>query len=356
MRVLRSLRSRLLLGALLWTLGMLPIVHAVSMASILGGMTEVPFNRLHDPSSPHARDLVNLAVLHNGPVVVGALVVMAAGMLLIRSGLSPINQLRTRLTGVHEGRDRRVEGDYPTEVQPLINDLNGLLDHREETVRRAIAKAGDLAHGLNTPLSVLAHQADRVRDASQPALADAIAEQVERMRRQIDYHLAHARAAASSAAPGTQCVVATSVQGLARTLEELYADRGISIDVEVPPAHIVRAQREDVDEMVGNLLENACKWATSRVMVSSDQHDGRVAIVVDDDGSGLAPALREVVLQRGVRADEAAPGSGFGLAIVRDLAEVYGGSISLADAPLGGLRARLSLPACSSADSARAAI
>lgn len=345
MTVLRSLRSRLLLGAVLWTLGLLPIVHAVSMALIFRGLVEVPHSGGLNPSSAHTRDFVNLAALHNGPVLVGAIAVMTAGILLIRSGLSPINQLRTRLTGVHDGRDRRVDGDYPTEVQPLVNDLNALLDLREETTRRAIAKAGDLAHGLNTPLSVLAHQADRVRDASQPKLADAIAEQVERMRRQIDYHLAHARAAASSAAPGTQCVVATSVQGLARTLEELYADRGISIDVHVSPDHIVRAQREDVDEMVGNLLDNACKWGASRVSVASEQHDGRVTIVVDDDGSGLAASLREAVLQRGVRADEAAPGSGFGLAIVRDLAEVYGGSIALADAPLGGLRARLSLPA-----------
>lgn len=346
MKVFRSLRSRLLLGAVLWTLGMLPIAHGVSVALILRGIAGMPPDRLHEPSSAHTGDVVRIALLHNGSMLAGALVLMTAGVLLIRSGLSPINQLRTRLAGVHDRRDRRVEGRYPTEVQPLVNDLNALLDHREETVRRAIAKAGDLAHGLKTPLSVLAHEADRARGASQPELAHAITEQVERMRRQIDYHLAHARAAASGAAPGTQCVVATSIQGLARTLQRLHAERGISIDVRVAPDHVVRAQREDVDEMVGNLLDNACKWAHSRVSVASERNDGTVVVVVDDDGPGLAPSLREAVLQRGVRADEAAPGSGFGLAIVRDVAAVYGGSISLAEAPMGGLRARLSLPAC----------
>lgn len=347
MTLLRSLRSRLLLGSVLWTLGMMPIAHAASVVLIIRfpGIAGMPPDIVISHPT-QTGDVVRMALLHYGSVLVGALALMTAGFLLIRSGLSPMNQLRTRLAAVHDGRDRRVEGSYPTEVQPLVNDLNVLLDHREETVRRAIAKAGDLAHGLKTPLSVLAREADRARDASQPELANAITEQVERMRRQMDYHLAYARAAASGAAPGTQCVVATSIHGLTRTLERLHAERGISIDVRVAPDHIVRAQREDVDEMVGNLLDNACKWANSRVSLASEKNDATVVVVVDDDGPGLAAPLREAVLQRGVRADEAAPGTGFGLAIVRDLAAVYGGSISLAEAPMGGLRARLSLPAC----------
>ncbi len=184
------------------------------------------------------------------------------------------------------------------------------------------------------------------RPAGQPELAAAIHEQIERMRRHVDYHLAHARAAASGSTPGTQCAVAASVHGVARTLERLNADRGISIDVRVAPDHVVRVQREDVDEMVGNLVDNACKWAASRVSVASDRHGPSIVIVVDDDGPGLAPSMREAVLQRAVRVDEAAPGAGFGLAIVADVAALYGGSITLADAPLGGLRATLSLPAC----------
>jgi signal transduction histidine kinase len=126
----------------------------------------------------------------------------------------------------------------------------------------------------------------------------------------------------------------------------LYADRGISIHIDVDPRHFVQGEREDVDEMLGNLLDNACKWAASRVTVTSVENSARIIITVDDDGPGVEPDKRQAVLQRGVRADEAAPGSGLGLAIVRDLAELYGGSIALEASPLGGLRARLQLPAC----------
>jgi signal transduction histidine kinase len=164
------------------------------------------------------------------------------------------------------------------------------------------------------------------------------------MRKQVDYHLAHARAAASGATPGARCLVSVSAEALVRTLARLYADRGIAIRVEVDPQHAVQAEREDVDEMLGNVLDNACKWAKSRVIIASSEDDGAVRITVDDDGPGLDPAKRDLVLQRGVRADEVAPGSGLGLAIVRDLAELHGGTIVLDTAPPGGLRATLRLP------------
>jgi signal transduction histidine kinase len=166
------------------------------------------------------------------------------------------------------------------------------------------------------------------------------------MKRQIDYHLAHARAAASGATPGAHCTVVDAAGGLARTLARLHVGRGVSIAVRVAREHAVRAQREDVDEMLGNLLDNACKWAKTHVTISSAQVDGLVIISVDDDGPGIVPAMRDAVLQRGVRADEAAPGTGLGLSIVRDLADVYGGSIALATSPAGGLRVQLALPAC----------
>ena len=164
------------------------------------------------------------------------------------------------------------------------------------------------------------------------------------MRRQIDYHLAHARAAASGAATGARSSVAECADGLARTLPRLYPDRALTIDVRVDAAHDVRVQREDLDEMLGNLLDNACKWARSRVVVASAPSGSAVVIDVDDDGTGLAEEMREKVLLRGVRADEKAAGSGLGLSIVRDLADVYGGSVALGRSPLGGLRATLTLP------------
>ena len=226
-----------------------------------------------------------------------------------------------------------------------MNDLNTLLEHREKVVTRALATAGDLAHCMKTPLAVLALEAERAAAAGHSELAAGISQQVDRMRRQMDYHLAHARAAASGATLGAHCSIADSAAGLARTLLRLYAGRGLAIEVHVSPEHSVRGQREDLDEMLGNLLDNACKWAKSSVTVASSRMDAEVVITVDDDGPGLDVSMREAVLQRGVRADEASPGSGFGLAIVRDLAELYGGSISLAESPTGGVRARLGLPA-----------
>jgi signal transduction histidine kinase len=325
--LLRSLRSRFLFGALLWTVGLIAIANVAWTAYII-----------------HRYSVVHRWVAHGAMLSVLAVACMMAGLSQVRRGLQPFQQLRVRLAAVRDGRDRRLEGDYPAEVQPLVSDLNALLDHRERAVGRAIAKAGDLAHGLKTPLAVLAQEAEGAGAAGHHDLAAAILQQVERMRRQVDYHLAHARAAASGAAPGARCSVLESAEGLSRTLLRLHADRGLTIRVHVSPDHAVRGQREDVDEMLGNLLDNACKWAKSRVSVSSSADEGSVVLIVDDDGPGLEPSLRDVVLQRGVRADEAAPGSGFGLAIVRDLAELYGGSIALSTSPDGGLRARLVLP------------
>jgi signal transduction histidine kinase len=246
---------------------------------------------------------------------------------------------------VREGRSQRIEGDYPSEVQPLVNDLNALLEDRERAVARALTTAGDLAHGLNTPLAVLAQEAEQAGAAGHHDLATTLRQLVERMQRQIDYHLARARATASTgAAPGLRCSVLPSVEGLVRTMRRLHAGRELTIDTDVSPGHEIRGRREDLDEMLGNLLDNACKWARSRVAISSSIEDAQLVIAVDDDGPGLEPSLRARVLQRGVRADQQVQGSGLGLAIASDLAELYGGSVTLETSPLGGTRARLQLP------------
>jgi signal transduction histidine kinase len=308
---------------LLGAAGILPLAHLVSMQ-----FAPVVFR-----------------IRHSTLVIIFASLFILLGLLQIRRGLSPFDLLRSRLMAVREGKNQRLEGNYPAEVQPLVNDLNALLDHREQVIKRAQAKAGDLAHGLKTPLAILSQEAEHAKAAGHVELAATLSQQVERMRRQVDYHLAQARAAASGAAPGTQARVADSVDGLIRTLQRLYAERGIAIQSDVRPELAVQVQREDLDEMLGNLLDNACKWARSRITVATTVTPGTVVITVDDDGPGLDPAKRDLVLRRGVRADEAAPGSGLGLAIVRDLAELYGGSIALEDSPLGGLRATLRLPA-----------
>ena len=325
-----SLRTRVMLGAALWSAGL--FVVAGVLATVL---------MLHFQSMPYVLHTMFGHAVISGAV---ALAFMLAGFWQVKKGLSALHELRSRLGEVRGGRDRRVDGDYPAEVQPLVADLNALLEHNERAVTRAVAKAGDLAHGLKTPLAVLAQEASRAKAAGQIELGASIEHQIDRMRRQVDYHLAQARAAASGAAPGARATILESADGLARTLTRLHADRGVTIHLDVSPDHTVRGQREDLDEMLGNLLDNACKWARARIVVSSAASTGSVSVTVDDDGPGIDPSMRALVLQRGVRADEAAPGSGLGLAIVRDLAEVYGGSIALDSSPLGGLRARLQLP------------
>jgi signal transduction histidine kinase len=343
MRPVLSLRARVFLGAVLWSLGLF----------FLAGLLLTHY-MLFSPSAP--------GVFHGffynfmWQIAITSFACLVVGLVQVRRGLASFDELRARLVDVREGRHSRLDGDYPAEVQPLVSDLNSLLSDRESRVARAQTKAGDLAHGLKTPLAVLNHEAERARAAGQSEVAVAITRQVDRMRRQVDYHLAQARASASGGNPGVRCHVLTSADGLARTMHTLHADRGVRVEVAVSNEHFVQGQREDLDEMLGNLVDNACKWAKSRVIISSSLEPAspsrrsaegakaEVVILVDDDGAGLAPSLRDTVLQRGVRADEAAPGSGLGLAIVRDLAELYGGSITLHQSASGGVRARLELP------------
>ena len=327
-----SLRTRIVMGAILWTLGLFISLLVVSTAILL-----------RYPRYP----LVLHGAAHHYALAcsVVAFLCLVFGMAQVRRGLSSIEQIRDRLGAVHRGAERSVGGRYPTEVQPLVDDLNALLAHREQAVARALAKAGDLAHGLKTPLAILGQETARAEADGQGELAATIGQQVARMHRQVEYHLAQARAAASGATPGARCQVSESADALTRTLLRLHAGRGLTIDSAVAPEHVVRAQREDLDEMLGNLLDNACKWARAHVAIASASAGGRVVITIDDDGPGIPASMRDKAMLRGVRVDEAAPGSGLGLSIARELAELYGGSVALDQSGTGGLRARLDLPA-----------
>ena len=323
-----SLRARLLVGAFVWMIAVF-----VSVTAVL-----IKIGRNHPEYKLPGATYHAAMALFFAAFAVG-------GLLLVQRAVAPLWSLRARLSAVREGKSQRIEGDHPSEVQPLVDDLNGLLEDRERAVARALATAGDLAHGLKTPLAVLEQEAEQAGAAGHHELAATLHQQVERMQRQIDYHLVRARAtAASRAALGLRCAVLPSVEGLVRTMRRLHAEREIEIDVDVSPAHEVRGRREDLDEMLGNLLDNACKWARLRVAVSSSIEDADLVIAVDDDGPGLDASMRAQVLQRGVRVDQRVQGSGLGLAIVSDLAELHGGSVALETSPLGGTRARLQLP------------
>ena len=203
----------------------------------------------------------------------------------------------------------------------------------------------DLAHSLKDTFGIA-----RARSGTEQALPEttkpqkSIAHQVDCMSRQVNYHLARARAAASGPSGAAPCAVAPCAEAVVRTLLKLHAGREIDISSSIAAELSVRVQREDFEEILGNLLDNACKWASSKVAVTAIEDGALIILAVDDDGPGLAPELRTVVLTRGVRLDETTAGSGLGLAIVRDLTELYGGSLFLEDSPLGGLRARVSLP------------
>ena len=320
----RSLHARLVAGTLIWVVGIFAVTFTVGLVVM----------------SYHPRSAL---LIHNSFMIIIAVVLVTAGVSVIRRGLSPFTMLRDRLQDVRAGRTSRLEGEYPSEVEPLVHDLNTLLEERERRVARAVAKAGDLAHGLKTPLAIVIQEIERATASGQTEFAATIREQVQRMRRQIDSHLAQARATAAGGL-GARANVRAATDALVRAMRRLYADRQLTCDAEVAADLVVRVPPEDLEEMLGNLIDNAYKWARSRLVVSARQEDGRIAIVVDDDGAGLDVGMREAVLQRGVRADETAPGSGLGLAIVRDLAEAYGGTIALEPSALGGVRARLTLP------------
>jgi signal transduction histidine kinase len=235
-----------------------------------------------------------------------------------------------------------MEGTFPAEIMPLVEEFNTVLARNAEVVERARTQAGNLAHALKTPLSVLANAADGKDDA----LARLVAAQVEMARRQVDYHLARAQAAAAVRLPGARTPLNPVVDGLVRTMRRIHAGRDLDLAVQPMPASLAfRGEAQDLQEMLGNLLDNACKWASRRVEIDAGIEQGQLVIRVDDDGKGIAAEQREAMLRRGVRADQQVPGSGLGLAIVDDLARMYGGQVVLADSPLGGARAVLTLPA-----------
>lgn len=258
----------------------------------------------------------------------------------VHFGLGPLRRLREALARIRSGHAERIEGDYPGEVRPLVEEANQLIAQVGTVVERARTHVGNLAHALKTPLSVLAVEADK---ASGP-LAETVARETMLMRERIDHHLARARTAASAGVIGQRTETGPVIAALARTLRRMHASRKISIET-LSDDVAFRGDAQDLEEMLGNLMDNACKWARERVAVTAHAEGGRLKIMVEDDGPGLAPEDRARVLMRGARLDETVPGSGLGLDIVSEIAALYGGTLTLEDAALGGLQATLDLPA-----------
>jgi signal transduction histidine kinase len=265
---------------------------------------------------------------------------IGAVLLQVQFGLEPLRRMGRALGAIRAGETSRLQGDFAAEIKPLAVELNALLDHNEALVERARTHVGNLAHGLKTPLSVLTNEAHR----SEGPLAELVGRQVALMRRQVDHHLARARAIATGSILGARTDVQPVLGDLGRTLGRIYAEKALAIELDCPPELAFRGARQDLEEMLGNLLDNACKWASRRVAVAIQPDYASLVVTIEDDGPGLPADQRAEVLERGLRLDETKPGSGLGLAIVADLARLYGGQLALDRAALGGLRARLTLP------------
>ena len=274
-----------------------------------------------------------------------AVALLVTTALQVRFGLAPLKRISERLAAIRSGHAERLEGEFPVEIAPLARETNALIESNREIVERARTHVGNLAHALKTPLSVIVNEA--AARGNDP-LAQKVLEQTDIMRDQVTRQLERARLAARSTVVGTLIDVPAVVTALARTMEKLHRERDIAIAVDVSDYARFRGEQQDLEEMVGNLVDNACKWARSRVAIEvvSDTAGGnsRVRVIVDDDGPGLSPAERERVALRGHRLDESKPGSGLGLSIVVELARLYGGVLTLGTAPIGGLRAELALP------------
>jgi signal transduction histidine kinase len=283
----------------------------------------------------------------------GTFAALTVGLLLttlfqVRFGLAPLKRISDAIADIRSGRAERLEGEFPVEIAPLARETNALIDANREIVERARTHVGNLAHAIKTPLSVIVNEATaHERDV----FTAKILEQADVMRNQVAHHLERARIAARLTVIATVVDVAPVIEALRRTMEKIHRDRDIAIDVEASADAKFRGERQDLEEMAGNLVDNACKWARSRVFVEASIHPAEGAepamlhIIVDDDGRGLSDDERMQASLRGQRLDETKPGSGLGLSIVTDLAALYGGKLVLASAPIGGLRAELVLPA-----------
>ena len=265
-----------------------------------------------------------------------------AVFLQVRIGLLPLRRVAAALARIRDGSAQKLEGDFPVEIAPLATELNSLIAHSAEVVARARTHVSNLAHFLKTPLSVLASEAE----ASPPSpLAEQVKRQVFTMRRQVDHYLTRARAAGNVSALGNRTAVAPVLSDLTRVLSRIHATRGIEIEMECPPNLFFRGERQDLEEMAGNLIDNGCKWARHLVTVTARRTGAHLVLDIADDGPGLTPEERAKVGTRGERLDESVLGSGLGLAIVHDISKLYGGFFVLEAAPQGGLLARLTLPA-----------
>ncbi len=321
-----------------------PLRQPLRVAAMQGRLPEIAepivFMAAEDrsPVDREARSFsttLTIALLLLGAGLIAAVVVQ------VRVGLSPLFALRREVADLRTGRAERVIGRYPIELAPLASELNALMEHNRDVLERQRTHVGNLAHALKTPLSVLLAEASNAPGH----LADVVRRQATAMERNVDHHLRRARAAARSQGQGEHTLIAPLLADLARTLQKIFQDKSVDIDTRVESSLAFRGERQDLMEIAGNVMENAFQWCAGEVRISARANGERTWIlVVEDDGPGIPAEQRGDMLLRGVRLDETARGSGLGLAIVDELARAYGGGVELDGSDLGGLRVRVFLP------------
>lgn len=270
------------------------------------------------------------------------LLILIAQRYTVRRALRPLEQVRQQIVQLQEGRRTDLDAEVPEELESLVAQINHLLAHTEDTLKRSRNALGNLGHALKTPLAVLISLAGREELAAHPALRASMREQLEQIEQRLSRELGRARLA-GEVLPGARFDCEQELPGLFATLSMIH-DRGLSLDWQAPPGLVLPRDREDLLELLGNLLDNACKWADQRVKLTVDESADGYRLCVDDDGPGIDAERREAVLGRGTRLDEQVAGHGLGLGIVRDIIEAWNGRIELQDSPLGGLRVLVNLP------------
>ncbi|NVD27279.1 sensor histidine kinase N-terminal domain-containing protein [Parasphingorhabdus flavimaris] len=298
-----------------------------------------------------SRDGLDAQIANIRSILINSFLILALGLIGMAAlqtlyGLWPLRKIRIAIAAMRTGQQRRVVEPMPNEVTPMVDELNALLDHNEKQAEEARRHAGNLAHALKTPLTVIMNSATAKADD----LADTVIREAGVMRRQVDHHLARARAVGRRGHAHSRAKVWQSLQAVERAVGRLYSH--VRIDIDGDKDAFVAVERQDLDEMIGNLVENAAKYGGGSVFVTVETGDSFVELLIEDDGNGIPEKDRQRIFDRGARLDSGKPGTGLGLAIVRDVAEIYEGSVSLEESEdLGGLLVRLRLPKCESVES-----